>query len=157
MMEFLINDFVIAILVLCLCYILVFVAVCVDLWSGIRKAKKAGIARRSWGFRRTVDKMCRYYNCMLAVSVIDGFLILLLYIFQCKGWLITFPLFPIVTLFIGGYLAFIEACSVFEKLEDKEKSRMSADMTVLLDIIKDEDKFNKIMEVIKEVKHESSN
>ena len=94
---------------------------------------------------------------MLAVSVIDGFLILLVYICQCKGWLITFPLFPIVTLFIGGYLAFIEACSVFEKLEDKEKSRMSTDMTVLLGIIKDEDKFNKFIEVTKEVKNENTN
>ena len=94
---------------------------------------------------------------MLAVSVIDGFLILLLYMLQCKGWLVTFPLFPIVTLLIGGYLAFIEACSVFEKLEDKEKSRMSADMNVLCDIIKDDDKLNKIMDVIKELKHENTN
>ena len=94
---------------------------------------------------------------MFVVSVIHCFLLLLFYIFHSKGLLVTFSLLTIVALFIGGYLAFIEACSVFEKLEDKEKSRMSADMTVLLDIIKDEDKFNKIMEVIKEVKHESSN
>ena len=69
----------------------------------------------------------------------------------------TVLLLRIVTIFIGGSLAFIEACCVCEELEGKENARMSADMTVLLDIIKDEDKFNKIMEVIKEVKHESSN
>lgn len=34
---------------------------------------------------------------------------------------------------------------------------MSADMNVLCDIIKDDDKLNKIMDVIKELKHENTN
>ena len=39
-----------------------------------------------------------------------------------------------------------------EKLEDKEKARISADMSALSEVIKDKDKFNKIIEILKEIK-----
>ena len=52
-------------------YLMVLLAIMADLWSGVRKAKKNGIARSSCGFKRTIDKVERYYNVMLALTVID--------------------------------------------------------------------------------------
>ena len=43
-----------------------------DLWSGVRKAKKAGIYRTSDGYKKTIDKMARYYNMMLQLTIMDG-------------------------------------------------------------------------------------
>ena len=37
-------------------YLMVLLAIMADLWSGVRKAKKNGIARSSYGFKRTIDK-----------------------------------------------------------------------------------------------------
>ena len=52
-------------------YLMVLLAIMADLWSGVRKAKKNGIARSSYGFKRTVDKIARYYNVMLALTLVD--------------------------------------------------------------------------------------
>lgn len=55
-------------------YLMVLLAIMADLWSGVRKAKKNGIARSSYGFKRTVDKIARYYNVLLALTVVDAML-----------------------------------------------------------------------------------
>ena len=52
-------------------YLMVLFAIFTDLWSGVRKAKTNGVARSSYGFKRTIDKVARYYNVMLALTVID--------------------------------------------------------------------------------------
>ena len=49
-------------------YMLVFMAVGTDMWSGVRKAKRRGEVRSSYGFKRTVD---RYYNLLIALTVVD--------------------------------------------------------------------------------------
>ena len=51
-------------------YMLVFMVVGADLWSGVRKAKRRGEVRSSYGFKRTVDKLARYYNLLIALSLI---------------------------------------------------------------------------------------
>ena len=62
-------------------YLLVLLSVIADLISGLRKAKRRGEARRSKALRRTVDKLCRYYNALFALSVIDAMQIIsLLYL-----------------------------------------------------------------------------
>ena len=53
-------------------YVMVLLAVIADLVSGLRKARMRGEARRSKALRRTVDKLCRYYNALFALSVIDA-------------------------------------------------------------------------------------
>ena len=42
-----------------------------DLWAGVRKAKKAGVYRTSDGYKKTIDKMARYYNMMLPLAMMD--------------------------------------------------------------------------------------
>ena len=53
-------------------YILVLLAVLADMVSGIRKARARGDATRSRALRRTVDKLARYYNVLIVLSVVDA-------------------------------------------------------------------------------------
>lgn len=52
-------------------YALVLFVVFLDLWAGIRKAKQRGEYRSSYGLRKTVDKISRYFNMLLVITVID--------------------------------------------------------------------------------------
>lgn len=150
-MEWFLKEFWLAIIVYCACYMLDFLAIVGDLVSGVRKAKSAGKERLSVGYRRTVDKLCKYYNSLFSVSVLDCFLMLAVYAFQTKGMLVSFPLFPPATIIVGGYLAFIEVRSVFEKLEEKEKARAEQDFASLAKML-DNEKLQKVIEVLKEGK-----
>lgn len=99
-------------------YVLVLLAILADLWSGVRKAKKKGIARTSYGFRRTVEKLAKYYNALLALSVIDCMQMAAIWYLETY-YNYKIPMIPIVT--IGGAIgiAAIEVKSIYEKAEDK--------------------------------------
>lgn len=99
-------------------YVCVFIAVLADLWSGVRKAKQNGIARSSYGFKRTVDKVARYYNVLLALTVVDVLIMAsILYLNQGEGY--SLPLFPVFSLLGALGLCLIEVKSIYEKAEDK--------------------------------------
>ena len=143
------KAFAIAIIVYALCYVFVLLAIAGDLISGVRKAKSAGIARTSEGFKRTIEKIAKYYNMLFAISILDAFVLMMLYVLQLKGWLPSIPLVPIFTVIGGCYLAFVEARSVGEKLEDKERARIKSDFAMFAEILKDEDKIKKAAEILK--------
>ncbi|MEL7586670.1 MAG: hypothetical protein AAGU19_08135 [Prolixibacteraceae bacterium] len=99
-------------------YSLVLIAIMADLWSGVRKAKSLGKARTSYGFKRTVDKIARYYNTLIALSVVDTM--------QMGGvWYLdgfygySIPILPIITLVGAIGIGLIEIKSIYEKAEDK--------------------------------------
>lgn len=99
-------------------YFMVLLAILADLWSGVRKAKQNGVARSSYGFKRTVDKIARYYNVMLALTVVDAMqMASLWYLEQYNDWSI--PIFPFVTLAGAIGICLIEIKSIYEKAEDK--------------------------------------
>ena len=56
---------------LALTYIAVMLAMAVDFVAGLRKAKQAGIATTSRGFKMTVEKATKYFLPMLCLSCID--------------------------------------------------------------------------------------
>lgn len=94
-----------------------------DFWAGIRKAKARHDKIRSDKMQRTVAKMSRYYNAILAMLVLDaiqlaGFIFLHVY----NGWeLYTFPLFTMLSvLFVGA----IEIKSILEPADAKESREM---------------------------------
>jgi hypothetical protein len=101
-------------------YTLVLLAMMADLWAGVRKAKKLGIAASSYGFKRTVDKAARYYNFMIALTVIDAMqMAAIWYLEQFYGY--RFPFFPFITLLGAIGIGLIEIKSIYEKAEDKIK------------------------------------
>lgn len=99
-------------------YILVLVAILADLWSGVRKAKQNGIARSSYGFKRTIDKIARYYNVLLALTVVDVMQMSSVWYLETY-YQYHFPLFPFITLLGAIGIALIEIKSIYEKAEDK--------------------------------------
>lgn len=103
-------------------YLLVLIASLCDLKSGIRKAKLRHEKITSDGWRRTVKKLCGYYNLMACLTVIDTMqMVGFYYLDVFYAWSI--PLFPIITFF--GAIAFggIEVKSIYEKAEDKTKKQ----------------------------------
>ena len=98
-------------------YLLVLLSVIADLISGLRKAKRRGEARRSKALRRTVDKLCRYYNALFALSVIDAMqIIAVLYLQAVNGFEL-----PVAPVFTSICIALIEVKSIHEKAEEKEQ------------------------------------
>ena len=99
-------------------YILVLLMIFADLWSGLRKAKRNGETRTSYGYRRTIAKMAQYDNLLIACSIVDSIYGLLSWYleiyYQTSLWL-----FPFVTFFMALVLCAIEIKSIREKAEDK--------------------------------------
>lgn len=116
-------------------YMLVLLSVIADLWSGIRKAQERGEARRSKALRRTIDKLCRYYNALFALTVIDVMQISAAeYLRIACGWDI--PLIPAVTLLGSIGIAVIEVKSIFEKADEKQRADAEYAVSIIAKAIK---------------------
>lgn len=104
-------------------WFLVTVAISLDLISGYRKAKERKEARTSYGLRRTVTKAVLYYALMLFA-----------FMFDCIGTFF-YPL-PYITFIAAAFLIFIEARSILEKANDKDKRKLNKsleELSILLD------------------------
>ena len=88
-------------------------AMAVDFVAGLRKAKQAGIATTSRGFKMTVEKATKYFLPMLCLSCID---------------IITSVILPapFFTILMGGFNIFCEWKSVMESTHDKQEMREAA-------------------------------
>lgn len=96
---------------------LVFIAL--DFWAGIRKSKRRGIKIYSNKMKRTVDKISRYYNAILAMMVLDAIQIgAFMFLWKFNEWdLYTFPLFTLIAVL---FVAAIEIKSIVEPADAKE-------------------------------------
>jgi cytochrome c biogenesis protein CcdA len=116
---------------LALVYVLILAFIFLDLWAGVRKAKKKGVFRSSHGYRQTLEKIAKYYNAIFVLTVIDVVQMCAVYQlnYQCNS---SIPQIPIMT-FIGAiFIGFIELKSVYEKSEQKDKAKI-ADTAKLLE------------------------
>ena len=57
--------------VLAILYACVFLSVLIDLFFGVKRAKRLKIARTSFGYRRTITKLTNYFGLMLMLSIAD--------------------------------------------------------------------------------------
>lgn len=105
-------------------YAVVFIAMVLDLISGILKAKKLGEASTSLGLRRTVNKFKDYYGMLLVASLID----ILLSVVEVYS-------LPYVTFACGIYLTFIEGLSIREKGEDKGHRQNNKDLKAFVTLL----------------------
>lgn len=131
-------------------YILVLLSVSADLFSGLRKARKRGEARRSKALRLTIDKLCRYYNALFALTVIDIMQIAAVEYLRI-ACCFSIPLFPLFTLIGSIGIAIIEVKSIFEKAEDKERADAEYAARTLLKCLKSLNDYN-LTEIINELK-----
>lgn len=105
-------------------YTLVLAVVMLDLWSGVRKARRRGEFRSSYGLRKTVTKLAGYFNMMLVLTVIDAMLAIAALNLNPQ-LSVRIPVFPILTLLGALFSGFIELRSIYEKADDKSKKMMS--------------------------------
>lgn len=116
-------------------YLGVLLLIGADLWSGVRKAKIRGEVRSSYMYKKTVDKIARYYNALLALTIVD--------VMQMGGvWYLDnyydyhFPIFPLITFIASIGIGLIEIKSIFEKAEDKVKFEYQQIGTLATEIAK---------------------
>lgn len=99
-------------------YVCVLGAVLADLRSGILKARRNGVRRTSRGYRRTVEKLGRYYIMLMAMTFIDVMIIVAsLYLKGVAGWNV--PPFPWFSTIGAIGLSVIELKSICETSDEK--------------------------------------
>jgi hypothetical protein len=94
--------------VLAVLYACVFVSVLIDLFFGVKRAKRLKIVRTSFGYRRTITKLTSYFGLMLMLSIAD----------IAASVVFKMPYFTVIGA-IG--IVIVEAKSVFENLKQQEK------------------------------------
>ena len=133
-MENILQTFGPQLIIIACVYALVLFVVFLDLWAGIRKAKQRGEYRSSYGLRKTVDKISRYFNMILVITSID--VVQMLAITQLNPQTNhTLPVLPFFT-FIGAmFVGFIELKSIYENSEAKERAKIGDAAKILSQII----------------------
>lgn len=118
------NRLIILGLILFAILILPIVFIALDFWSGIRKARERGEAITSDGWKRTVNKICKYYNAILAMTFIDFVQMLpLWYVDTYYDWSI--PVFPFLSALAVIGVGAIEVKSILEKSDEKTRKDIS--------------------------------
>ena len=114
------------------------------------KSRKRGEATRSRSLRRTVDKLARYYNVLVVLTVVDAMQIAGAWFMRAvEGYAV--PTVPLFTLLGSLGMAGIEVKSIFEKGSDKERTDVGA-LLDLLESAADNEKLTKIINNLKNLK-----
>jgi len=95
--------------VLAVLYACVFLSVLIDLYFGVKRAKRLKIACTSFGYRRTITKLTSYFGLMLMLSIAD----------IAASVVFKMPYFTVIGA-IG--IIIVEAKSVFENIRKDEKN-----------------------------------
>ncbi|PXV69245.1 phage-related holin [Dysgonomonas alginatilytica] len=118
-------------------WVIVLIAIIIDLISGLRKASQMGELHTSYGFRRTVSKMVQYYGLLCFAFMFDILSSMIL------------PL-PYFTMLASFFLVFIEAKSVLEKAQDKDRRKINENLKDLITLIENKDNLLKgVSEILK--------
>jgi hypothetical protein len=95
--------------VLAVLYACVFLSVLIDLFFGVKRAKRLKIVRTSFGYRRTITKLTSYFGLLLMLSIAD----------VAASIVFKMPYFTVIGA-IG--IIIVEAKSVFENIHKEEKN-----------------------------------
>jgi hypothetical protein len=127
---------------------LLFIAL--DFWAGIRKAKKRGDVIRSNKMKRTMDKVSRYYNAILAMLVVDGIqMSAFVFMYLYFGWANAYT-FPVFTMLATLFVAAVEIKSIYEPADAKEKQELKDVQALAVAIASHKDDVKEIAEAIAE-------
>ena len=137
----------------CIAWIMVIIAILIDLYFGVKKAKELGEATHSEGFRRTINKATYYFALMGFAFLFDIFDVVTPYFFP-------HPLgsVPFVSIFVALGLVFTEAKSVREKAEDKARRRTDESFRKMLELMQNrEDVMREIADHLKKERQKQEN
>ena len=115
------------------CFIFVFIAIVVDLISGIRKAKESRQEILSKPLSRTATKFVIYEGAVIIATMIDymlhfSHLFILMKLHPIVG-------LPVITCLMSVFLCIIEILSVREKADEKTRRRSEAIVQALIKAI----------------------
>jgi len=96
-------------IVLVVLYACVFASVLIDLFFGVKRAKRIKIARTSFGYRRTITKLTSYFGLLLMLTIAD----------VAASVIFKMPYFTVIGA-IG--IVIVEAKSVYENIHREEKN-----------------------------------
>lgn len=103
--------------------VIVLGAMCIDLISGLYKAKQRNEIRSSWGLKRTLNKFILYEGGMMIAAGVDCLIHLshLLRLFNMQA----IHGIPVITCLVGVFLLIVEFISVREAADAKTKTELS--------------------------------
>lgn len=103
--------------------VIVLGAMCIDLVSGLYKAKQRNEIRSSWGLKRTLNKFILYEGGMMIAAGVDCLIHLshLLRLFNLEA----IHGIPVITCLVGVFLLIVEFISVREAADAKTKTELS--------------------------------
>jgi hypothetical protein len=128
--------------VLAILYACVFVSVLIDLFFGVKRAKRLKIVRTSFGYRRTITKLTSYFGLMLMLSIAD----------IAASVIFKMPYFTVAGA-IG--IVMVEAKSVYENLKQQEKS-MEEIQKALLKLFENKEEIKDIITFLNSQKSEKT-
>lgn len=117
-----------------LCYVIILGFIFCDLRAGIRKAKKRGEYRTSDGFKRTIEKISKYFNMTFALSLIDVVQIALIF-FLYQFYKVDIFMVPWFTFIATGYVGYVEIKSIWEPADIKERKQQQDYRRALMALI----------------------
>lgn len=130
-----------------LCYIIILGFIFCDLQAGVRKAKQRGEYKTSDGYKRTIEKIAKYFNMTFALSLIDVIqlaLIFFLFHFYDRD-IIMAPWFTFLAL---GYIGFVEIKSIWEPADIKERKQQEDYRRAIMALIKEYGGVEKVLEAM---------
>lgn len=114
-------------------FVVVLIAILIDLIRGVQRAMRLGIARRSKGFRATIVKINEYFSFLTLFALID-IVVLLSGVLHTLG-LSAAPIFPIATSCACFYPLFVEIRSVREKMSASRQRDLSDSLSGLAKLL----------------------
>ncbi|MBD3904490.1 phage holin family protein [Chryseobacterium sp. Ch-15] len=135
-LEFLKEDYsaiTMKLIVVGILWCAVLLAMMIDFYFGIRKARQIGEVRSSEGYKRSVSKFNQYFGMLLYAFIFDA-IVPISYFFE-------FPIsaIPIVSLLATVALVFTEAKSVHEKADEKQRRKVNASLVSVLELMEKKD------------------
>lgn len=135
-LEFLKEDYsaiTMKLIVVGILWCAVLLAMIIDFYFGIRKARQIGEVRSSEGYKRSVSKFNQYFGMLLYAFIFDA-IVPISYFFE-------FPIsaIPVVSLLATVALVFTEAKSVHEKADEKQRRKVNASLISVLELLEKKD------------------
>lgn len=147
--EFLNKDYdtiLLTMIVVSFAWLSVFIAMGVDLFFGIKKAKQLGEATTSEGLRRTINKATYYFALLTFALLFDAFNVITSYFFPKP-----FDIIPYFTVLVALGQIYSEGKSVREKAEDKLRRKTDQSYKELIKLISERQELvNTALEIMKE-------
>lgn len=147
------QDIVPQLLTGCFAMLIVLFAMCIDLGSGMYKAKLRNEIRTSQALKRTLSKFIAYEGGMMIATGVD----ILLHI--SRLWSVigvtVFEEVPMVTCLVGVFLLVVEFLSVREKADQKTKNKMNEAAYILGDVLSKDTVKSALEKMIKNAIEES--